>query len=172
MNASNWYVIHVLTGSEQMICGSIKEMLEPELYQHCFVPMAERQHRVDGKFITLRKPLFPGFLFIISDRIEEVCASLYKIAKFKRILKTGNAFVSMQKEEVKAFSSLVDEAFNVTLSKGYIAGDQITITEGPLKGQEGRIRKIDRHKRMASVDLSFLGKTINVRVPLEIAEKS
>ena len=57
------------------------------------------------------------------------------------------------------------------MSKGFIIGDAITVTEGPLKGYEGSIKKIDRHKRMAFVELPFLGKETRVRIPLEIVDK-
>lgn len=171
MQQSNWYVIQVMTGREEALCRDIKNLLEPELYEHCFVPMAERQHRKDGKFITLREPLFPGYLFIISDFIEDISVALWKISKFKRILRTDNTFVPLEPEEVSSFRSLTDEAFNVTMSKGFIIGDAITVTEGPLKGYEGRIKKIDRHKRMAFVELPFLGRDTRVRVPLEIVDK-
>ena len=93
------------------------------------------------------------------------------MAKFTRILRAGSTFVPLEIEEVQNLRSLTDKAFNITLSKGFIEGDQIYITEGPLKEQEGRIRKIDRHKRIAIVEMPFLGSTTNVRVPLEIAEK-
>jgi transcriptional antiterminator NusG len=171
MEQTNWYVIQVMTGNEQIICRDLTEILDKSLYEHCFVPMSERQHRKDGKFISLREPLFPGYLFIISDFIDDISIALWKISKFKRILRTGSSFVPMEPEEVNAFSALVDEAFNITMSKGFIIGDAITVTEGPLKGYEGSIKKIDRHKRMAFVELPFLGKEIRVRIPLEIVDK-
>ncbi len=171
MQQSDWYVIQVMTGREEVLCRDIKNILEPELYDHCFVPMAERQHRKDGKFITIREPLFPGYLFLVSHAIEEVSVALWKISKFKRVLRTGSDFVPLEPEEVSVFRSLTDEAFNVSMSRGFIAGDAITVTEGPLRGCEGRIRKIDRHKRMAFVELPFLGQSTRVRVPLEIVDK-
>ena len=171
MQQTNWYVIQVLTGSEETLCRDIKRLLDGELYEHCFVPMACRPHRKDGKFITLSYPLFPGYLFIVTDRIDEVSAALWTIAKFKRVLRTGVTFTPLEIAEVDVFRSLTDEAFNVALPKGYIAGDRIFVTEGPLQGHEGHIRNVDRHKRMAIVELPFMGGPRQVRLPLEIVEK-
>ncbi len=171
MQQSNWYVIQVMTGREEALSRDIKNLIEEEHYEHCFVPMAERQHRKDGKFITLREPLFPGYLFIISDYIDDISIALWKISKFKRILRADNTFVPMEPEEVEAFRSITDDTYNVTMSKGFIVGDAITVTEGPLKGYEGHIKKIDRHKRMAFLELPFLGSNTRVRVPLEIVDK-
>lgn len=44
--------------------------------------------------------------------------------------------------------------------------------EGPLIGLEGLITKIDRHKRIAYVDVELLGKLTRVQVGLEIISKS
>lgn len=171
MQQTNWYVIQVLTGSEQVICRDLKEVLDDSFYEHCFVPMAERQHRKDGKYTILREPLFPGYLFIISQDIEKISVAIQKIFKFKRILRTGDSFSALEPGEVKAFRSLTNEDFNISMSKGFIIGDEITVTEGPLKGYEGRIKKIDRHKRMAFMEIPFLGCDTRVRVPLEIVSK-
>ena len=45
------------------------------------------------------------------------------------------------------------------------------IQTGPLKGNEGLIKKIDRHKRKAWLELNLLGRTVETQVGLEIVEK-
>ena len=50
--------------------------------------------------------------------------------------------------------------------------DKIIINEGSLVGLEGLITKIDRHKRIAYVDVELLGKLTKVQVGLEIISKS
>ena len=171
LKQTNWYVIQVLTGNELAICDTLKKILDKDLYEQCFVPMCEMPYKKKGKYINIKKPLFPGYLFIVSDFIDDVHSTLWKVAKFKRILRTDNTFVPMEEEEVEIFKGLVDETFNISLSIGFIEGDKVEVTDGPLKGQEGLIKKIDRHKRMAIVEMPFLGKATRVRMPLEIVEK-
>ena len=57
------------------------------------------------------------------------------------------------------------------MSKGLIVNDQVIIREGPLKGNEGLIKKIDRHKRRAYLELEMFGRTVETQVGLEIVEK-
>ena len=168
---TNWYVIQVMTATEQTMCESIRQIVDKDLYERCFVPMAEVRQKKNGRYVDMTRPLFPGYLFIISDRIEDVQASLWKVAKFKRLLNAGSVPVSLYEDEVRVFRTLADDNCQISLSKGFIAGDRITVTEGPLKDQEGMIKKIDRHKRIAIVEIPFLGRPVSVRVPLEIAEK-
>ncbi|HZK01801.1 MAG TPA: antiterminator LoaP, partial [Anaerovoracaceae bacterium] len=153
------------------ICRNLKEILHEGLYENCFVPMSERHYRKCGKDILLKEPLFPGYLFIVSDYIEKVASAIRQTSKFKRILRTGDCFTPMEEKEVESFAALADSNFNVTMSKGFIVGDAIVVTKGPLKGYESHIEKIARHKRIAFIRLPFLRKDAKVRVPLEIIDK-
>ena len=56
-------------------------------------------------------------------------------------------------------------------SIGVIEGDTVHIFEGSLQGMEGLIRKIDRHKRMAYLEVEMFGRMVEMRAGLEIIEK-
>ena len=43
--------------------------------------------------------------------------------------------------------------------------------EGPLVGMEGMIKRIDRHKRMAVLEVELFNRISEVKVGLEIVEK-
>ena len=58
------------------------------------------------------------------------------------------------------------------MSEGYITGDKVTVTRGPLIGLEGDIRKIDRHKRRAYLDVTLFGRTVPASVGLEVVRKT
>ena len=57
------------------------------------------------------------------------------------------------------------------MSEGLIEGDCVTVISGPLKGREASIVRIDRHKRLAWVDVSMFGRHKMIRVGLEIVSK-
>lgn len=54
---------------------------------------------------------------------------------------------------------------------GFIRGDRVFVTLGPLQGRESVIRKIDRHKRRAKIELEFMGDRRIFDVALEIVSK-
>ena len=58
------------------------------------------------------------------------------------------------------------------MSEGVIEGGTIKVLSGPLMGYEGSIQKIDRHKRLAYVEIKMLGRTTVVKLGLEIVSKS
>ena len=40
------------------------------------------------------------------------------------------------------------------MSRGIIREGNAQVTDGPLKGMENRIRRIDRHKRLAKIEIA------------------
>ena len=66
----------------------------------------------------------------------------------------------------------VDPDFVVRESLGLIEGDRVIVLSGPLKNHESLIRKINRHKRKAWLEMSMFGQSQLVEVGLEIIKKS
>ena len=48
----------------------------------------------------------------------------------------------------------------------------VMVTDGPLKGHEALIRKINRYKRVAYLDMRMFGRTKTIKVGLEIVRKN
>ena len=65
----------------------------------------------------------------------------------------------------------VREDHIVEMSEGIIEGDEIRILKGPLRDQDAIIKKIDRHKRVAYVQMFILGRETSVKLGLEIVRK-
>ena len=59
----------------------------------------------------------------------------------------------------------------IGISKGIIKNGGPVVTSGPLRGREGLIRRIDRHKRTAWIEIPLNGGKRQVTVGLEIYEK-
>ena len=168
---SNWYAIQVRTGSEKMICEKIIQAVDNHLYQSCFVPLAEYIVKREGVYQKRIRPLFPGYFFIITDCIEQVSGQLSKISAFKRVLKSDNVFTPIEQEEADVIAGLYDDDYLVRLSKGMIVNSRVIVLSGPFQGREGLIKKIDRHRRIGLVEMTMMGRPMEIQIPLEIVEK-
>lgn len=168
---SNWYAIHVQTGSEKIVCEKMIQLTERAFYHELFVPMAEYMTKKDAVYQTRIRPLFPGYLFLVTDRLGEIIPVFQRISDFKRIVRTGVDIMPIQQEEADLIAGICDEEHEVRMSTGIIQNSQILITNGPLKGREGLIRKIDRHHRTALVEMNLMGQPMQVSIPLEIVKK-
>lgn len=170
---TNWYVLFVMGGKEKQIC----EFLNQE-YDNwkAFIPSIEIIHTKQGKEYIVEKPMFPSYLFIESEIKQREFQDVLKQAKQKKTgiikeLKFDEETPALRDYEREYLEGLLNESYRLTPSTGYIENDKVMITEGPLKGYESHISRIDRHKKKAVLSMDLLNKEVNVTVSLEIIKK-
>ncbi len=168
-----WYVIWTATGSERKLSQWISDYVSDDLYEDCFVPLIEQNRKEAGKWKTVKKVLFPGYLFVRTDeqRIKDFADKLSRSGQFEVILSSDGEFAPVREEE----EYLINNAYNnngvLGSSIGMIEGDNIKILSGPLIGLEGAIKQINRHKRIAIIELNMFGRVSRVKIGLEIISK-
>ena len=65
----------------------------------------------------------------------------------------------------------MDEYNYIAMSYGYIVDNQLMINKGPLSGRSDMVNRIDRHKRIADIEVYLWHQPKRVRVGLEIIDK-
>jgi transcriptional antiterminator NusG len=138
-------------------------------------------YRRKGLVSELRKPLFPGYIFIqtgiepdlVADKLETALKNIGGNKHIYSILHYGDdkKDVVLREDERIHWERLFGEDFCITGSVGFIVGDTIRITSGALTGFESRIKRIDRRKREAVVEMKIMGAVREVSLMLEIVEK-
>ena len=166
-----WYVIWTVTGKEEQAKVEIEKIVPKEYYDRCFIPQKKECRKYHGSWTVIEKALFPGYLFLETEQVEGIFFGLKKLHQFAKVLKTGEAFVPVTDEEEKLIRHLLGDGESVDLSVGIIENQQVRVTVGPLQGLEGMIRKIDRHKRKAYLQVEMFERMLDIAVGLEIVEK-
>ena len=168
----NWYVLFVMGGKEEKICEFFKQE-----NIHAFLPKIEVLYRKQGVFYPKEKLMFPSYVFIESklehnafhQKILEVKQKKKGIIKELKFDNEGTP--ALTQEEKELIEKLIGSQKVMKHSIGYIEGDQVIVTDGPLQGLESKVIKIDRHKRRAQIEIEMLGRTVNLNVSLEIIKK-
>lgn len=166
-----WYVIQVRTGKEEEIQLQCEKVIREDVLERCFIPRYEQMKRYQGKWHKEKKILFPGYVFLVSEDEEHLHFELKKVIGLTKLIGTGDEIVPLTADEVAFLREFGKEEQVVGVSKGIIVDDKVIIQTGPLKGNEGLIKKIDRHKRKAWLELELFGRTVETQVGLEIVEK-
>ena len=110
---------------------------------------------------------------MITDKVEQLYTELKKIPDLTKLLgNDGEDIYPIYPQEAMFLTKFSNRNHVVDMSCGVIENDKIIITDGPLMNLEGYITKIDRHKRIAYVDVELLGKITRVQVGLEIISKT
>ena len=177
----HWVILFARTGSEEKLRDMLKESLNTDEYLP-FVPAKETPFRSKGVIYKVRKPLFPGYIFIqtgiepdlIAGKLETALRSVEGKKHIYSILHYGNnkKDVVVRDEERLYWERLFDGDFCIQGSVGIIEGDVTRVTSGALMGLEGRIKRINRHKREAVVEMQIMGQSREVALMLEIVEKT
>ena len=167
-----WYVIQVRTGTEESIRVQCDRNVSKAVLERCFIPYYEERKRIRGTWTTQKKVLFPGYVFLISEKLEELYESLKKVIGVTKLIGTGDEILPLKDSEVSLLKRLGGEEQVVGMSEGMIEDSRVRIMSGPLVGMEGYIRKIDRHKRKAWIEVEMFGRLQRVEVGVEIKVKT
>nr|MCR5625447.1 antiterminator LoaP [Lachnospiraceae bacterium] len=168
-----WYVIQVLTGEENNTILEFNHFIPKNLYRNIFCPLYESLRKTQKGWIKVKKKLFPGYLFIDMDEenVTGMCDALKTLVKKTRFLKNTDTILPIYEDEQNYLMAIMNEDYCVSVSKGYIIGDKVCIISGGLKNFNGKIKKIDRHKRSAELDVFLYGHITRISVSLEIIQK-
>ncbi len=166
-----WYVIQVLTGTENSICIQAKKKIPSSVLEKVFVLHREEKKKIRGEWTVLKKLLFPGYVFVITDHLDELRQYLKAIIGLTRLLGAGDDIIPLTDEEICLLQRLGGDTHTVKISEGIIENERVIVTSGSLKDMEGYIRKIDRHKRKAWIEVEMFGRKQLVQMGLEIVSK-
>lgn len=168
-----WYVIQVVTGREDMVVANVNKLVRKDLYRECFNPACKVQKRFQGVWQTVERPLFPGYVILDTDHPKDMATALRSITGAIRILGNNLDYTPLPREEQQWIAEFTQEGDRVIgLSTGVIEGDQLVITEGPLVGKTAWVKSVNRHKRLAWLELDLCGRTATVKVGLSIPHKN
>jgi transcriptional antiterminator NusG len=79
--------------------------------------------------------------------------------------------MAVRQDEKERLERLWNQDHCVAFSQGIIVGKKVVITDGSLAGMESMIKKIDRHKRLAVVEMEFFGEVRKMTLGVEILQR-
>lgn len=144
------------------------EHLSRKALWQAFLLSFDRMRRYEGGWHSESRLMFPSYVLLESEDEEYLIKELREYGKTEE---AGKDLVRMNPEEEKFLKCLYGGGHQLKMSKGILFKGSARITEGPLKGMENRLCKIDRHKRLAHVR-TMIGRDFQyVLAGLEITER-
>lgn len=169
-NKKQWYALFVQSGQEERVKNILSHKLAGDL---CYsVPKRCLRERRLGKWREVKRTLFPGYVLIHCEMTEELYYQMKGTEGLVKLLRDEEAPISIPDEELSFLSDLLDDGVDeIGFSTLYREGDQVVVTEGPLKGMEGHIKKINKRKGRAQVQMTFMGEPRIIELGVEIMSK-
>lgn len=167
-----WCVLQVRQGLEESVRQQCREKISSDLVKDCYVFYYEEKRRIQGEWVIQERLLFPGYVFLVTGQASGLSDELARIKGFLKLLETGNEVAALTEEEIAFLTAFGGKKRTVEMSEGVIEQSKIRIYSGPLVGKERYIRRIDRHKRRAFLELLMFGQRQRLQVGLEIVSKT
>ena len=172
-NQARWYLVRTPQGMEQATCNKVKQLVSPALLADAFVMQKEYWFKRDGMWSLQRKPMYKGYFVVATADPAVLDRALARLSFHVRIAGSEQrAYPSMPPQAQAWYEAAMDSEHVVRSSVGLIEGGVLSITSGPLAGQEARVRKIDRRKRWCVVRVGEGEESFNEVLPMDIPIKN
>lgn len=146
----NWYVIKVINNKEK----KIKENIENELKRNNSENIISKiviasQNSIQirkGKKINIEKNLYPGYIFIECESINDVESNIKHINGVYNILKNPLSEIEINRIILKE---------NKINNENFALGQKVKIIDGPFNSFYGVIKNVDNDKQKAKVSINI-----------------
>lgn len=174
-----YYVIQVAPGKEADTELYITKSMKAELYSSCFHPVRQVKKKFHGEWKDKHEKLLPGYVFINSENAEELYLALKSIPMLTKFMGWNRECVTALNEHETEWLEAIVSVGRAGMITGEVPvsqvevdeNDKIKILSGPLQNMEGMVKRINLHKRIAEVEIEFMGRKTVVHLGIEIIEK-
>ena len=161
LDLMNYYIIQVTTGREQTFIDSLQNQA-PELAQaHNFIYLTRELYiRRQGKTLRELQPVFPSYIIMQTTGVVETrtLQTLKSLPDFYHFLKSNTDITPLAGNDLAVIEHFLGLGPRIGPSLvRFDENERIVVIEGPLKGIEGSIIKVDRRKQRARIQVEFAG---------------
>ena len=159
-----WYVLHTKSRFENVVNeGLIRKSME------VFLPKISVKSKRRDRRVTIRAPLFPGYLFVKSDLNPYEQIEIVKTTGAVRLIGTKDGPVPVPLENIESLKIMVSEDNEVITDKRIKKGDRVMVLYGPFAGVTGIFVRYSSSGRVF-VNIDAMGQSAGTDVSEEDIE--
>ena len=175
--AARWYVIHVYSGFEKKVAGSIEEQAKQAgmeaLIEQVLVPTEEVVEMRRGSKINAERKFFPGYVLVKMDMTDETWHLVKNTPKVTGFLGGRGRPTPITEAEANRIMHQVQEG--IERPKPAImfeVGEQVRVSDGPFTSFNGVVEEVDEERARLKVSVSIFGRATPVELEYSQVEKS
>jgi len=170
-----YYIFQVATGREASFIENLGKN-EPDLVEKYNFIFLTRELNIRKKGIWLKEvqPVFPSYIIMQSTQAfdPKLVQRFKALPDFYHFLRDNTDIVPLGGTDL----SIIEHFLGLGPKIGpslvrFDENDRIVVIEGPLKGIEGSIIKVDRRKQRAKICVDFAGSAHTMDLSFEDIEK-
>lgn len=169
-----WYVIHTYSGYEDQVAENlqqrVKSLAMQDMIFNVMVPTEKQIEIKNGKRITLDKKIFPGYVLvemIVTDESWYIVRNTPNVTGFIGFGVKPTPMSELEIDRIMKRMSIKDPKHKIEFS----VNDLVRITDGALKGFEGKVTEIDEEKGKIKVSVNMFGRETPANIDFLQAKK-
>lgn len=159
-----WYALYVKPHAEHTVADGLA-YLEIE---H-FLPLYRARSRPCNRQSTEERVLFPRYVFCNTDLVHG--PKMYTVPGVIEIVSRSRVPISVQQQEIDMIRQITSGASSVASHEGMIAGEEVMVVRGPLRGIKGVYISADGGSQII-VSFPLLRRAVNIKIDPDWIEKS
>ena len=156
-----YFIIQVASGREQTFIDNVRKFAPQLAEKHNFIYLTrELTIRRQGKTLHELQPMFPSYIIVqTTNEVDSfTLAALKKVPDFYHFLNSNTDIVALGDHDLQIIQHFLGLGPKIGQSLvRFDDNDHIVVIEGPLKGLEGSIIKVDKRKQRAKIRVDFGG---------------
>jgi len=157
---SEWYVIQVISGTEENVKQSLFQRRESFALEDFIIDVFVPTHdvvsvRAGGTKVKKKKNILPGYILVEMVVTNESWYIVRNTPNVTGFLWAWNIPVPVSGEELEKLKGKV-ESKDETFTTKFMKGDIAMITAGAFEGNEGTITDINEEKWLVKVNINLL----------------
>jgi transcriptional antiterminator RfaH len=161
----NWYVVATKPNGERTASANLmRQGFEP------YLPQTRVTRRHARKVDQVKRPLFPGYIFVSLNRQTARWRSINGTLGVRHILTNNGVPQAITGGFVEALMAHEDDGVIDIQGPTLVAGDVVQVLDGPFAEQIGQIMSAEQAGRVRLL-LNLMGGDVVSTMPLDMLEK-
>lgn len=154
-----WYAVQCLANREFVAASQLRNQGFVT-----FLPCQLRTRRHARKFDSVRRPLFPGYLFVQLDLAHDRWRSVNGTLGVAKLVSHAELPSAAPTGSIEAIRAACDTSDIMHISSDVAPGDAVRVTCGPFSELIGKLERLDGGRRVR-VLLELMGRRTSVALP-------
>ncbi|MBI2472976.1 transcription termination/antitermination protein NusG [Candidatus Uhrbacteria bacterium] len=162
-----WFAIHTYSGYEENVAENLTQRIETmDMEDKIFNVLVPKEKKIkikNGKRKTVEEKIFPGYVLVemvVTDDSWYVVRNTPNVTGFIGTGTTPTPIAETEMEALQKRMGVNEPEYKLDVEKG----SSVTITDGPFKGQEGKVSEIDEERGKIKVLVNLFGRETPVEL--------
>jgi transcription antitermination factor NusG len=153
----SWYAAYTKYNHEGAVNKLLKEKGITTFLPKIIVPSRRKDRKV-----LIKRPLFPNYLFVELDEVQENWLKVFRTPGVARICGNNGRPTAVPDEDITSIRLFVHSDRNLYPLPYLHVGSKVQVISGPLTGAIGILVKEEHKRRRLVVSLELMGQSVAV----------